>query len=152
MNIDKAAGIDNPSGKFLKDGTNILGKSISEMCNFSIKHSLFPIDCQISKLKPLSKKGSTKISKNYRPISLLLLISKIIEKVIILYRFQSGFRKNFSTDLCLSCLNNKFTTGFESGLYTDMILIDLQKVFDAINYEILINKMNFLGFSKDIIL
>ena len=49
----------------------------------------------------------------------------------ILYRFQSGFRKKFPTDLCLSYLNNKITTGFESGLYTGMTHIDLQK--DEIN-------------------
>ena len=56
----------------------------------------------------------------------------------ILYRFQAGFRKNFSTDSCLSYLNNKIATGFESGLYTGMILIDLEKAFDTINHKILI--------------
>ena len=105
MNINKADGIDNLSGKFLKDGANI-----SELCNLFIKYSLFPTDCQIAKLKPLFKKVSKTLPKNYRPISLLPLIYKIIEKVIhnltqafldenkIFYRFQSGFRKHFSTD------------------------------------------------------
>ena len=89
------------------------------------------------------------------------LISKIIEKVIhdqtqkylddynILYRYQSGFRKSYSTDSCLSYLNNKIATGFESGLYTGMIFIDLQKAFDSINHDILISKMKHLGFSKE---
>ena len=164
MNVDKVAGIDNLSGKSLKDGANILAKPISELCNLSIKYSVFPKDCQISKLKPLYKKGSTTLPKNYRPISLLPLISKITEKVVhdqtqayldenkILYRFQSGFRKDFSTGSCLSYLNNKIATGFESGLHTGMILIDLQKAFETINHEILINKMEFLGFSKNVIL
>ena len=92
---------------------------------------------KIAKLKPMFKKGSKTAPKNYRPISLLPLVSKIIEKVIrdqtqsfldkndIIYRYQSGFRKFFSTDSCLSYLNNKIATGFESGLYTGMILIDL---------------------------
>ena len=100
MNIDKAAGIDNLPGKFLK-------------------------------------KGSTTLPKSYHPISLLPLISKIIEKMIddqtqafldekkVLYRFQSGFRKTFSADSCISCLNYKITTGFESGLHSGMILIDV---------------------------
>ena len=82
MNPDKAAGIDNLSGKFLKDGASILAKPISKICNLSIKYSIFPTDCQIAKLKPLFKKGFTTHPKNYRPISLLPLISKIIEKVI----------------------------------------------------------------------
>ena len=138
---------------------------MSELCNLSIKYSIFPTHCQIAKLKPLFKKGSTTLSKNYRPILLLPLISKIIEKVVhdqtqasldgnkILDKFQSGFRKHFSTDLCLSYLDNKIATGFECGLHTGMILIDLQKALDnTINREILINKIEFLGFSKDVIL
>ena len=107
MNIDKAAGIDNLSGKFLKDGANILAKPISKICNLSIKYSVFPTDCQVAKLKTLYKKGSTTLPRNYQLILLLPLISKIIEKVIhiqtqafldenkILYKFQSGFRKTF---------------------------------------------------------
>ena len=164
MNPDKAAGTDNLSGKFLKDGASILAKPISKICNLSIKYSIFPTDCQIAKLKPLFEKGSTTDPINYRPISLLPFISKIIEKVIhdqtqefsdtnkILFKFQSGFRKGYSTDSCLSYLYNKIAAGFESGLHTGMILIDLQKAFDKINHEILIKKMECLGFSKGVTL
>ena len=70
----------------------------------------------------------------------------------ILYRLQLRFRKNLSKDSCLSYLNNNIKTGFESGLHTGMILIDLQKATDTINHETLINKMEFLGFSKDVTL
>ena len=163
MDSDKAPGLDNLSARFLKDGADFLAKPITQICNLSIKFSIFPIKCQIVKLKPLFKKGSTTLPKNYRPISLRPIISKIIEKVIhdqtqtflnenkIFLKFQSGFRQNYSTDLCLSYLSNKITTGFESGLHTGMILIDLQKAFDTINHDILINKMEFLDFSKDVI-
>ena len=51
-NIDKADFIDNPSGKFLKDGANIQVKPISKILNPSIKYSILPTDCQIAKLKP----------------------------------------------------------------------------------------------------
>ena len=161
MDENKAAGLDNLSGKFLRDGATILAKPLSEICNLSIKYSTFPNDCKIAKLKPLFKRGSKTDPKNYRPISLLPLISKIIEKIIhdqtqnfldknnVIYRYQSGFRKFYSTDSCLSYLNNKITTGFESGLFTGMILIDLQKAFDTINHDILIKKMTFLGFSEE---
>ena len=161
MDDNKAAGLDNLSGKFLKDGATILAKTLSQICNLSIKYSTFPNDCKIAKLKPLFKRGSKTDPKNYRPISLFPLISKIIEKIIhdqtqnfldknnVIYRYQSGFRKFYSTDSCLSYLNNKITTGFESGLFTGMILIDLQKAFDTINHDILIKKMTFLGFSEE---
>ena len=68
MNVDKAAGIDNLSGKFLKDGANILAKPISELCNLSIKYCFskrLP-DCQI---KTTIQKGfyntSHKLSSNF---------------------------------------------------------------------------------------
>ena len=54
LDSNKAAGLDNLSGKFLKDGDTVLAK----ICNLSIKYSIFPSDCKIAKLKPLFKKGS----------------------------------------------------------------------------------------------
>ena len=78
LDESKAAGLDNLSGK---DGETILAKPISQICNLSIKYSIFPPDCKIAKLKPLLKKGSKTDPQNYRPISLLPLVSKIIDKV-----------------------------------------------------------------------
>ena len=111
---NKAAGIDNLSGRFSKDGVDILTIPITQLCNLSIKFSHFPKECKVAKLKPLYKKGTETDPKNFRPISLFPIVSKIIEKVIhdqtmdyltensILYRHQSGFRKNHSTDT--SCI------------------------------------------------
>ena len=81
-NVNKAAGIDNVSGRFLKDGADVLGIPITQICNLSIKLSHFPKDCKVAKLKPLYKKGTKTDSKNFRPISLLPFVSKIFEKVI----------------------------------------------------------------------
>ena len=105
LNPSKAAGIDNLSGKFLKDGADILARPISQLCNLSIKLNSFPRSCEIAKVKSLFKKGSKTDPQNYRPISLLSILSKMIERIIhdqtqeflsknkILYRFQSGFQK-----------------------------------------------------------
>ena len=113
----------------------------------------FPDACKIAKVKPLLKKGSKTDPSNYRPISLLSLLSKVFERVLldqtkeflslskILYDCQSGFRKNHLTDTCLSFLNDKILKGFDNGLVTGMILIDLQKAFDAINHDILLKKL-----------
>ena len=104
---NKALGLDNLSGKFLKNGATVLAKPISQICNLSIKYSIFPPDCEIANLKPLFKTGLKTAPKNYRRISLLPLVSKIIEEVIhdqtqsfldknnIIYRYQSNFRKFF---------------------------------------------------------
>ena len=78
--ICKAAGIDELSGRFLRNGSRVLSKPISELRNLSIKLRSFPNSCKIAKLKPLLKRGSKTNSSNYRPLLLLPLISKIIEK------------------------------------------------------------------------
>ena len=154
--INKAAGIDDLSGRFLKDGADILTMPITQICNLSIKFSHFLKDCKVAKIKILYKKGAKTDPSNFRPISLLLIVSKIIEKVIhdqtmnyftennALYRYQSGFHKNHSTDTSLAYLTDKILIGFDSGLLTGMILIDLQKAFDTINHDNLFK----IGFSR----
>ena len=143
IEITKAAGIDQISGKFLKDGARILAKPISELCNLSMALGSFPDACKIAKVKPLFKKGSKTDPSNYRPISLLPLLSKVFERVFLdqteefLYSYQSRFRKKHSTDTCLSFLNDKILKGFDDGLVTGMILIYFQKTFDTINHGIL---------------
>ena len=82
IDSSKAAGIDNIGGKFIKDGAAILALPLTQICNLSIRISAFPDTCKLAKVKPIFKKGSTMDPKNYRPISLLPLLSKIIEKII----------------------------------------------------------------------
>ena len=155
--VSKAAGLDNLSGRFLKD---VLAKPITDICILSITSGKFPDSCKLAKLKPIYKKGSLTEASNYRPISLLPLISKVIKKVIynrtsaflnsrnLLYNYQSGFCKKHSTDFCLSFLNDKTLKGFDQGLITGIILIDLQKAFVTIDHDILIQKLYAIGFSK----
>ena len=159
VEVTKAAGIDQISGTFLKHGAQILAKPISGLRNLSMALGSFPDACKIIKVKLLFKKGSKTDPSNYRPISLLPLLSKVFERVArdqteeflslnkILYDYQSGFRKNHSTDTCLSFLNDKILKGFDDGLVTGMILIDLQKAFDLINHDILLKKLSIIGFS-----
>ena len=135
----KAAGVDRISGRFLKDGANILVKPISALYNLSISQGVFPNACKVAKVNPflILIKGKNTDSSNYRPISLRPSISKIIERVIhdqtnaflsnedILNNYHSGFRGNHSINLCLSFLTDKVLEGFDDGLLTGMILVDL---------------------------
>ena len=99
----KAVGLDNLGRKFLKDGATVLSLPVTQLINLSIKSSIFPEQCKIAKLKPLYKKGSALVPKNYRPILLLPLLSKLFEKIIhmqtqyylkennILFKYESSF-------------------------------------------------------------
>ena len=114
-----------------------------------------------AKLKPMYKKGSLTEASNYRPISLLPLISKRIETGIhnqtsaflssrnSLYNYESGFHKNHSTDFCFFLLNDKILKGFDQGLMTGIIFIDLQKASDKVDHDILLQKLHPIGFSKN---
>ena len=152
--------MDNLSGCFLKDGAKILAKPITDLCNLSITSGKFSDSYKLAKLKPIYKKSSLIEASNYMPIFLLRLISKVIEKVIhdqtgvflnsrnLLYNYQAGFRKNHSTDFCLSFLNDKILKGFNQALITGMILLDSQKAFDTIDHDIVLSKLYAIGFSK----
>ena len=114
IEISKASGIGKLHGRFLKDGVKTLSKPVSEICTLSISQVIFPNACKVSKLKPIFKKGKNVDPSNYRPMSLLPLISKVIEKVVhdqtneflsaskILFNYQSEFRTNHLTNLCLN--------------------------------------------------
>ena len=66
----------------------------------------------------------------------------------LLYNYQSGFRTNHSSSLCLSFLTDKILKGFDEGLLVGMILIDLQKAFSRINHEIVFKKLKAVGLSE----
>ena len=163
LDVSKAPDIDEISPRFLKDGAEVLAKPIWDIINLSIKLSIFPDKCKIAKLTPLFKKRSKTDFKNYRLISLLPLISKLIEKATnietqeyldkngFIYKFQSGFRKSFSADSCLVQLPNYIIKGMEKGQHTGLILTDLQKAFDALDQDVLLKKMECAGFKKPVI-
>lgn len=95
--------------------------------------------------------------ENYRPVSILAVVSKILEKTVynqlenylvkhnLLYYLQSGFRSKYSTDTCLIHLIDHIKDQTAQGLYTGMIMLDLQKAFDTVDHTILCNKLQIMG-------
>ena len=84
LNPSKAAGIDNFSGKFLKDGAHVLARPISQLCNLSIKLTSFPRSCKIAKVKLLFKNSSKTDPQNYHPISFLSCYQKLLKGLFII--------------------------------------------------------------------
>ena len=68
-----------------------------------------------------------------------------------MYKFQSGFRGSFSTDTCLIHLTDFIKFEMDKGHLVGMVLLDLQKAFDTVDHDMLLIKMEALGFSQDVI-
>ena len=86
--------MDQIPAKFLRNGAEVLALPLRNLINLSVKLSNFPEECKVAKLKPKLKKGARTDPKKYQPISLLPLISKIIEKSIHFQIKTTLIRKN----------------------------------------------------------
>ena len=118
LNSHKATGLDGMPARFIIDSANIICKPLCHIVNLSIQSGEFPCDIKKAKITPIYKKKAKTEAGNYRPVSVLSIISKIIEKIAceqlteyldsnsLLYELQSGFRSSFSTDSCLIHLSD----------------------------------------------
>ena len=160
LNAQKSTGIDKISPIFLKDGANEIKGAITFIINLSIDTNSVPDEMKFAKVKPLFKKGSRLDAGNYRPVSILPIVSKILERAVynqivgyldknnLLYENQSGFRKAYSTDTCLINLTDQIKLDISKGLYVGMVMIDLQKAFDTVDHEILCKKLKSMGINS----
>ena len=152
-----SCGYDNISNHMLKWLRPVITEPLSIIFNLSIKHGVFPDYMKIAEIVPLHKGGDESLCNNYRPISLLITISKILEKVIykrtysfleknnILFQSQYGFRTKHSCADAIAEIVGEITKNKENGLYTAGILLDLSKAFDTLPHKILLNKMSKYG-------
>ena len=163
LSSSKATGLDGIPARFVKDGASIIAGPLSHIVNLSIIQGSVPDSLKLARVTPLFKKNDKTQVGNYRPVSVLSIISKVFERVIydqlegylneknLLYNFQSGFRKGYSTDTCLIHLSDFIRFSMDQGQMVGMVLLDLQKAFDTVDHGVLLMKLHAIGLHADAI-
>ena len=152
-----SSGHDNISNILLKEIIDQLAPVLEEVFNKSMMLGEFPTLMKLAEVVPLYKSKEHFLETNYRPISLLTTMSKVLEKIVYqcvysflqdtgqIYDNQYGFRANHSCEHAIGQVVGSLVKNMENQLYTVCILLDLSKAFDTIEHRILLSKLELYG-------
>ena len=155
----KAVGLDNIPARLLKDAADTVAKPLTIILNASLQSGRVPDDWKAARVSPLFKKGKAEDMDNYRPISILPVLSKILEGAVhrqlyhhlqqhnILSPYQCGFRKCHSTEFAALSFADTIRRGIDQGKLTGAVFIDLRKAFDTVDHGLLLDKLTTVGVS-----
>ena len=156
LKTKKSTGLDKIPAKVLKLSADIISPSLTYIFNRSLETGTYIDDWKKARVIPIFKSDDRQKCENYRPISILPIISKVFEKEIfrqlycylskneLLSRFQSGFRPKHSTLSALIQLCDELLKNMDNGKMNCVVFLDVKKAFDSINHKILLHKMHVL--------
>ncbi|PNF22769.1 hypothetical protein B7P43_G06670 [Cryptotermes secundus] len=152
-----STGYDGISSRILKYSINQISKPLGHILNASLERGIFPDRMKFASVRPLHKTGEKVVMANYRPISLLIIFSKIFEKAMynrikqhlhtnnLISSAQFGFRENRSTESAIYALTNHILETLERRCLSLGIFCDLTKAFDCVVHDILLSKLAVYG-------
>lgn len=157
IGIKKATGKDGISSKILRLSKSVVAKPISKIINKSFETSTFPDKLKEAQVVPLHKKNNTLDKGNYRPVSILPMISKIFERAVNsqiveffdshFHTFLSAFRKGYGCQTALLKVIEDWKKALDQNKYVAAILMNLSKAFDCLPHDLLILKLKTYGVS-----
>ena len=155
MNSKKATGHDGLSVKMIKLAEPIITKPLTKLINKSIENSQFPKSFKIAQVAPIYKKKSSLDKANYRPVSLLPVMSKVFERAIytqlmshfdnIFNPFLSAFRPGYGCNTTLLKIVEDWKASLEKNHYVAAVMMDLSKAFDCLPHNLLVLKLKHYG-------
>ena len=160
LDIRKSTGTDDIGPRLLRMASPIIAESLTFICNLIIKTGSFPDKWKEAKVKLLHKGGPANDPYNFRPISILPVLSKLFEKHVheplmnylekykLLYDTQSGFRLNHSCEIALFHMVEKWLKILDNSELVGIILVDFRKAFDLVDHSILMKKLELYKFNQ----
>ena len=154
---NSAVGHDDVDAGHLKAAYQFIKIPLLHICNQSLLQGIFPSDLKMARVNPLFKAGDSMKVNNYRPVSILPVLSKVLERLMykglinflnkhkILYEYQFGFRKLHSTYMALIAAQEFIYNVSQNGEYCVGVYLDFSKAFDTIDHEILLTKLGHYG-------
>ena len=159
MDIEKASSNDDIPAKIIIGCSDIVSPFIREIYDKALLNCEFPTLLKFADISPFHKKDERTKKEHYRPISILPIISEILERNMSeqiskfidknLSPYLSAFRKGYNTQHCLLLMIEKWKNALDNKKHAGAILTDLSKAFDCINHELLIAKLEAYGFGKN---
>ena len=161
IRTDVAVGNDDISARLIKDTKQTIAKSLTQLINLTYKTSTFPNCMKNAIVKPVHKKDCTEDPSNYRPLSILPIVSKIFERSAtnqlvqyleennLLTPLQHAYRKGHSTQTCLNEIVDYIYQENDKGNIVGLASLDLSKAFDSINHSHLLQKLVTLGLGEN---
>ena len=159
MPSNKAPGIDKVPTRVIKDCLPIILPFVTSIINASLSSSTFPGIWKTAEITPTPKQGNNELPNNNRPISLLPVLSKVCERVAYnqfvtylttkkrLTTKQNGSKKWHSTETSLLRTTDAFLKGIDNKKLTACVLLDMSKVFDSVDHQTLLRKLQDVGAS-----
>ena len=153
----KACGVDGVGNSLIRASADGITNSFLRFITISLSKGIFPSMWKLANVIPIFKKDDRQLKENVRPVSLLISLSKIIEKIVFirLYNFlleihflnpfQSGFRPGDSTVNQLVFIVHKIYEALEQGKEVRMVSLDISKAFDKVWHKGLLYKLESLG-------
>jgi hypothetical protein len=153
MIAKKSLDLDGISTSLIKTIASEISVPLAHIFNLSLTTGVFPSRLKTSRIVPIFKTGDSELCDNYRPISLLSSLSKILEKMVsiqlvnhldqnkLLYDNQFGFQRGKSTEHNLIKAVNYIGESINSGKFCIGVFFDLKKAFDVVSHDILLNNL-----------
>ena len=155
LDVSKAAGPDGIPSRLLRECAIQIAPSLTRLFNLSLSCGKFPVGWKEANVTPIFKKDSKKLVSNYRPISLLPIVSKVLEKCVlrnilpyflrVISDSQFGFLEGRSCVSQLLSVLHEIGALLDKNTETDILYLDFAKAFDSINHNKLLTKLRLFG-------